>query len=135
MIRILVTLYLFIFIAVVFLVTPFTFADAQDPLLPECNGVPGRADSCDFQDLVQLVINIYNYLLYFASFVALLMIVWAGVRMLWFSYLENSEEELKSAKLTLTRAIVGLVIIIAAYLIVNTTVLFLTGKDLNSFLP
>ncbi len=113
-----------------------TFAQAPPQLLPDCDPIPGRTASCGFEHLIKLAINIYDWLLYFAAFVALLMIVWSGVRMLWFSYFENSEAELGDAKKTFTRAITGLVIIVAAYLIVNTLVLFLTGntKGLNDFL-
>ena len=81
------------------LFTPaFAFAQ-QPPFLPNCDPLPGpevlkslknnSGEDCSFKDLIQLAINVYNLLLYFASFIALLMIVWAGVRMLWFSYFEN----------------------------------------------
>lgn len=131
-----------LFFLALILLTPATASAQMPPIFPDCDPLPGpkslngsSAEDCVLGDLIQLAINIYNLLLYFASFVALLMIVWAGVRMLWFSYFENSEAELANAKLTLTRAIVGLVIIIAAYLIVNTLVNFLTGQDINSLLP
>lgn len=128
------TTYKFLLVLVAFLLMPIAVVYAQPAfsLLPACDPLPGQANSCGFQHLMQLAINIYNYLLYFASFIALLMLIWAGVRMLWFSYFEHSEQELGEAKLTFTRAIAGLVIIIAAFLIVNTLVFFLTGKDLNT---
>lgn len=91
-------------------------------------------EKCDLNHLLQLFVNIYNVLLGLASFIAMLFIVWAGVRMFYWSTFEDSEGELGSAKKTLTRAITGLVIIAIAWLIVNTTIVVLGGGGINTIL-
>jgi hypothetical protein len=93
---------------------PF-FVHAQAPLVP-CSGL-----NCTVDHLFQLLVNVYNFLLGLAALVAMLFIVWGGLRMLYFSYLEDSAHELESAKLTVRRAIGGFVIIALAYLLVSTT--------------
>ncbi len=102
-------------------ILPFT-ANAQAPLVP-CTGL-----NCTVDHLFQLLVNVYNFLLSLAALVAMLFIIWGGLRMLYFSYLEDSAGELSDAKLTVRRAIGGFVIIALAYLLVNTT-LTLLGVD------
>ncbi len=136
-----VTSYKFLNSLLLLLIVSFSLfafsAYAIDPLLPACDPVPGRQQiptgggpplpTCGVKHLLQLVINVYNWMLYFAAMVALLIIIFGGIRMLLYSYWEQPQAELENAKYTVTRAITGLVVIIAAYLIVNTVVIFLTG--------
>ncbi|MEX1112225.1 MAG: hypothetical protein WEC84_02075 [Candidatus Andersenbacteria bacterium] len=75
---------------------------------------------CKFSDLFQLLVSIYNFLLGAAALVAMLMLGWAGVLMLIYQWGEQPESDLANAKLTLRRAIFGLVIILTAYVVVNT---------------
>ena len=97
-------------------------------ILPTCNPVPGSSTSCGVQHLLELLVNIYNFMLGLAALVALLFIIWGGLRMLYFSYLEDSSSELAAAKLTVRRAVAGFAIVALAYLIVSTT-LALVGID------
>jgi uncharacterized membrane protein len=97
-------------------------ADAQVPLVP-CTGL--GSNPCTVNHLFQLLIGVYNFLLGLAALVAMLFIIWGGLRMLYFSYLEDSAHELESAKYTIRRAIGGFVIIALAYLLVNTTLTLL----------
>lgn len=103
--------------------------DAQ--LVPQCNPVPGNANSCTALHLLQLLVNIYNFLLGLAALVAMLFIVWSGIRMFYFGFVEDSSSELGEAKQGLTRAITGVVIVAIAYLVVNTLVILLTGGSLT----
>jgi len=69
-----------------------------------------------------------------AAIVTLLFLVYSGIRMLYFSFLEDSAGELSAAKLGITRAITGLVLVGISYLVVNTLIYVLTGEhDLASF--
>lgn len=101
------------------LITPPT---AHAAIVP-CTGL--GSDPCTVNDLFELLIGIYNFLLGLAALVAMLFIVWGGVRMLYFSYLEDSASELESAKLTVRRAVGGFVIIALAYLVVNAVLTML----------
>lgn len=84
-----------------------------------------KLEVCSVDSIIQLVVNIYNYLLGFSAIVALLFIVWGGIRMIWHGAMESPDQELTSAKQTITRALVGLVIIFAAYALVNTLLVLL----------
>src|SRR3989344_7012251 len=108
---------------------------AQAAIVPDCNPVPGYDDSCTVGHLFQLLVNIYNFLLGMAAIVTLLFLIYSGIRMFYFSFLEDSAGELSAAKLGITRAITGLVLVAIAYLLVNTVVFLLTGgeHDLASF--
>ena len=93
-------------------------------------------DPCGANHIVALIVNIYNWLLGLAALVGVLMIIWAGIQMILVSVFEVSPNELmatplESAKLTLLRAVIGLIIIFLAYIIVNTA-LALLGVDASS---
>jgi hypothetical protein len=91
-------------------------------ILPSCDPVPGSANSCGVEHIFKLLINIYNFLLGLAAVVAILMIIIGGVGLLVYHYFENAEQILEHSKLTVTRAITGIIIITLAYIIVNTTI-------------
>lgn len=99
------------FLAVGFLVLPLS-THAQ--IIP-CSGL-----DCKVDDLFEILVNIYNFLLGLAALVAMLFIVWGGTRMIYFSYMEDSASELSAAKLTVRRAVAGFVVIAMAYLLVST---------------
>lgn len=94
-------------------------------IIPTCNPLPGNPTSCGVNDLFQLLVNIYNFLLGMLAFVAVLFIVFYGVRMIIHYISETPEQDLKDAKLGLTRAIWGIVLIAVAWLIVNTLLVVL----------
>ena len=60
--------------------------------------------------------NIINWILAFAGVVALFLIIWAGIK-----YIRSGgeEEKIKSARETLTYAIIGLVVILLSFAIIN----------------
>lgn len=91
--------------------------------------VPCGGADCTVNDFFALLVNIYNWLLGFAAIVAVLMIIFSGVRMLIYYWAEQPEQELTSAKNTLRRAIFGLVVIITAYLVVATLVFTILGLN------
>ena len=93
-------------------------------------------EPCGANHIVALIVNIYNWLLGLAALVGVLMIIWAGIQMILVSVFEVSPNELmatplESAKLTLLRAVIGLIIIFLAYIILNTA-LALLGVDASS---
>ncbi|HLD25811.1 MAG TPA: hypothetical protein VJC05_02110 [Candidatus Andersenbacteria bacterium] len=86
---------------------------------------------CTLENLLEVPVRVYNFLLYFSGLVALAVIVVAGVRMMLFHLAEAPESELQNAKLTLTRGIFGLLIIAGAYVIV-ALILNLLGLQAES---
>lgn len=102
-------------------------AHAQGGLVP-CSGL-----DCTVSDFFQLFVGIYNFLLGLGAVIAVLMIVVAGVRMLIYYWSEQPEHELDVAKNTLRRAIFGLVIVVTAYLVVNTLLAVLGAGEINTF--
>lgn len=120
--------------AALLLIAPSSVQAAS--LLPNCNPVPGnylppRLQACGIDDLFQLLINIYNFLLGLAGLVLILYLIWGGLRMLIFYMSESPEKDLEAAKYTILRAISGFIIIILAYLLVNS-VLLLLGFNTDS---
>lgn len=100
-------------------------------IVPACNPIPNQEGSCGVRHLFQLLVNIYNFLLGLAAFVAIIMIVGAGIYMLIFHYLEQPESHLENARYMFSRAVTGFVLVAVAYLIVNTLIVLLTGTPMN----
>ncbi|MDZ4225381.1 MAG: hypothetical protein U1C49_00885 [Candidatus Andersenbacteria bacterium] len=130
------------FAGLIFIATPGVASAIQ--LLPDCdpiryktlpNGdVTESSNPCGVEDIIQLLVNIYNTLLGLAGLVAILFIIFGGVRMFYWSFMENAPGELEAAKTTVTRAIVGLIIIAVAFLVVNTLIGMLGGGGIQSVL-
>lgn len=84
---------------------------------------------CKLIDLLAVPVRIFNFLLEGAALVLLAMIIWAGIRMSMYWFGEQPEQELTAAKVTLTRGIVGFVIVATAILIVNILAVTILGLD------
>lgn len=121
--------------ALLFFVVAFTiFAPAADAQIIPCGyeDAPG-GKVCTIQHLFQLLVNIYNFLLGMAAIVAMLMIIIGGVGMFVYHWFENSDEILKNSKHTVSRAIFGMIVIAAAYVIVNTLLVLLGVQNPENF--
>jgi len=93
-----------------------------------CTGSASDAGGpCKLIDLLAVPVRIFNFLLEGAALVLLLMIIWAGIRMAMYWFNEQPEQELTAAKVTLTRAIVGFVIVALAILIINILAVTILG--------
>lgn len=109
-----------------FLLSP-DFASAES-LIP-CDG--GPTDGCDFNDLMALVNNVINFLIFdLALPIAAVVIAYAG-----FLFLTSGDEPGKrtKAKKMLVNIVIGLVLALASWLIVQTILLSL-GYDGPLFL-
>ncbi len=73
-------------------------------------------DPCQIGDLFAVFVIIINYLITMAGFVAVLAIVYAGFMMVY----SQGQEQLKAAKGRLTGAIIGLVLVAAAFILINS---------------
>lgn len=90
-------------------------------------------DNCTVDHLLILIGNIFNLLISIAGLMAMLLIIWAGLKYIMagvivFNPDERQASAIESAKITLYRAIIGLVIILIAYLVVNTLIVVFTDS-------
>jgi hypothetical protein len=88
----------------------------------------GPDGQCTLNGLKTLAINIVNYMLAGAGLVAMVFVLWGGIQMLLSG---GSPERLKAGKTTLFNALLGLVIVLASYILINFLVLTLTGGTIN----
>jgi hypothetical protein len=100
-----------------------SFAFAQ---LVQC-GRRGQ-EACKLQDLKGLVIGVVNYALLAAGFVALAFVLLGGIRMMLSG---GNPEQIKAGKTAIFNALLGLVITMAAFIILNLLITVLTGGALN----
>ncbi len=94
---------------------------AQDgglgPVVPDCEG-----DNCKFADFLQLLDNIFQAILWLAVPAASIAIAYAGIVL---ATAQDDTGKRNEAKAILWSAVLGLVIVLAAWLIVNTVLEFL----------
>lgn len=81
-------------------------------IVPVCEG-----DNCDFQDFLQLLDNVFETILWLAVPLASVAIAYAGIILVT---ARDDSGKRNEAKGILWAAILGLVIVLAAWLIVNT---------------
>jgi hypothetical protein len=122
--------------AVVFLLC-VAACGAYLPVIADAQGIPKQivpetctGPNCDCGDLVQLASNILNTGIYIAIVLSAILFAWAG-----FQYLTNAAnaEGKGHAKELIKNVIIGLVVILAAWLIVNTLMETLQVKLQGTF--
>ena len=86
------------------------------------------ANQCSIHYLVEVVVNIINYLLAWAWLVALFFVVWAGWEMI---NAAGNEEAITKAKSALTHAIIGFFLVMASFLLLNFIISVATGQTLD----
>lgn len=108
------------------------------PLI-DCNPLdyddPATAGCLNISVFAQLLVGIFEYLLLFSTFIAVLFIVWGGFQMVkgWFE--EDPQGSYKDGMTTVRRAIFGFVLILGAFLIVETLLaIFGVQGGVNRFL-
>ena len=89
----------------------------------DCNGDGGCQSLCD---LAQLANNILNDAIYIAVFLSAVLFAWAGLK-----YLTNvaNPGEVSKAKAIFTNVGIGLVIILASWLVIDTVMRTLVGSS------
>jgi hypothetical protein len=99
------------------------------PIVP-CHGL-----DCNCNNLIQVAQNVLFTGIYLAVFLSAVLFAWAGWKLLTAKSMGDSHG-IEGAKKILWNVIIGLVIILAAWLIVNTLFTALTSsKGLGSFCP
>lgn len=90
--------------------------------------VPCTGINCTCQDLLRLGENILNTGIYFAVFISAILFAWAGWKMVSAKSMGDSGG-IGDAKKILWNVIIGLVIILAAWLLVDTLMRTLTTSS------
>ncbi len=93
-------------------------------LLPDCGA------DCSWVHLVQLASNILNFLVYLSIIAAAIMFAYAG-----FLYMSDggSMDKVKKAHGIFTAVVVGIIIVLVAWLSVDTLMKSLTGKGVKEW--
>jgi Trk-type K+ transport system membrane component len=86
--------------------------------------VPCDGPDCDLSDLIRMGNNIIKFLVYIGVFIGVVMIAWGGVNLVLSQGNENAMEKAKSR---IWNVVIGLLIVLLSYLIVNTVLTVLTG--------
>ncbi len=92
------------------------------PLVPQCSGI-----SCTFCNFLQLLQNVTNFLFTISLYAAVIFIIYGAVMMMLAT---GNEERFKSSKKILTSAVIGVVVVLGSYIILNTFFLLISG-DMN----
>lgn len=89
------------------------------PLLPEC-----PATGCTFCNLAQLAQNLINFLITLSLTLAVGFITYGGIMMIIFS---AQPPKIETSKKIISSAIIGLVVVLGSWIIVNTFLHILVG--------
>ena|SRR5579864_7576528 len=78
------------------------------------------------QDLTGLIVNVIKILLFFAGAVAVVFVIIGGY---YYLTAQGNEEQAEQGKKTLINAIIGVVVVILSYVIINVIVNLVTGAS------
>ncbi len=108
------------------LLVGFLFADVV-----YAQGLVGCKNDCTLTDLFLVVIRIINYLISLAGLVCMLFILWAGWNMITAG---GNEEQIASAKQTLSNAVIGFFMVLVAFLLLDGILMIISGYGLQQAL-
>jgi len=113
------------FLVFVFLLTPvISSAQETQGLVPQCEG-----SKCSTGDFVKLIDNVIKFLVTMLSVIAVIVMVYAGFLMVTSG---GDENKWTTAKGLFTNVVIGIILVLAAWLIVDTLLSMLTGDGLES---
>jgi hypothetical protein len=90
----------------------------EDPFCLEISAPEGVEQRDDF-NLRQAIIDIINYVLTFLGIIAVAIVIWAGFLLLTSA---GNEEQVSSAKSTIIYALIGIVVILISWVLVQFVV-------------
>lgn len=102
---------------------PF-FASAQFTIVPQCG--MGNLPPCEFCHFVQLADNIIQFLITIAAIIGALMFAWAGFLMVT---ARGNVSQVEKGKGIFLNVVIGLVILLTSWLIVDTVMKTLAGSQ------
>jgi hypothetical protein len=95
---------------------------------PDCRR-GGDMLNCDFNDLKTMFIAIVNFLLQSSGVIALLFVLYGGIRMMLSG---GNQQVIAEAKQTVFNALLGLLIIASAFILINA-ILGTLGSSIGNF--
>ena len=111
----------------------FVFAPLQKVFAQSQDIVPCGGTSCTWCDFFKLVQNVVNFVTEFAVPLAMLAMLIAGAYYIVGSMTAN-RKTIDTARKTIANVFMGLLIVIGTFLIVNTTLMVVTGEGVDKFL-
>ncbi|HSX24826.1 MAG TPA: pilin [Candidatus Andersenbacteria bacterium] len=87
-------------------------------------------EPCTIDDFFGLFVTIFNWLLGMSAIVAFIFLIYGGIRMFLYSV---DEEHLAAGKKTVIEAVIGLAIILLAYVLVNTLMVAIGVKNPSDY--
>ena len=86
------------------------------------------SDDCTIRDLVRTVERVVNFLLFYAWLIALIFIVISGIRLVFSA---GNEEVVSKARTSLNNAIIGFILILVSFVLINFVIFTLSGSSLD----
>lgn len=123
-----VGIFLFSFLFCLLLIPFIAQADSSWWPLVQCGGGPPQPD-CTLCDLLELAQRVLHFAIQMAFLIIVIFIVYGGFR--WI-FSVGKEENIREGQRIITNAIVGLIIILCAWLIVNTVFWFIVQVGFSS---
>ena len=111
-------------------VAPVVVSAQVPTIVPEECRIGDVAKNCGICQLAQLVTNLLNFAIYGAVIAAAVLFAWTGFR---FLTSRDNSGALTAAKKMFWNVILGLVIVLAAWLIVNTIMSFMMTGSASTF--
>jgi len=102
-----------------------------NPFIPEaCTGDQSKTNvnDCGLDAVLQVIVNSSKLIVAFAGSAALLMFIYGGT--LWI-IAAGSPEKIEKGKTAMASAVIGIAIILGAWLIVNFSILAITGGKIG----
>lgn len=107
-------------------------AHAQFPDLVICGQTTGKyTEPCEWKHLVQLAINLINFMIILSTFLATAVFAFIGIRLLTSG---GNEQAMKDAKAMAWKVLIGYLWILGAWLLVYTIENVLLSDDYSSLL-
>jgi Trk-type K+ transport system membrane component len=92
--------------------------------------VPCDGPDCDLSDLIRMGNNIIKFLVYIGVFIGVVMIAWGGFNLV---LSQGNESAMEKAKSRIWNVVIGLLIVLLSYLIVETVLNVLTGDGFDTW--
>ncbi|MFH0856458.1 MAG: pilin [bacterium] len=118
-----IKIFLIIFIAinVIYCIHP---ANAASGFIPNCDLSQTGSNPCQLNDFLFLAVNLINYMLAISGSLALLFFIWGGFKMLTAA---GNSEGVEKGKQAITSAAIGILVVLASWMIVNFIYTSLAG--------
>ena len=111
-----------VFLVIVVLLPAVAFAAGMPQKIVPCNGI-----DCKVCDIASLAQNVLNMGIFLAVFLAAVLFAWAGIK---FLTNQTNPGGLGAARQMFFNALLGLVLILAAWLLVDTIMYIFMGSHL-----